>query len=351
MNLMRILVEIGHPANVHFFKHVIRELERRGHNVLICVREREGMVGKLLDIYGFDFKYMIATQKGLARKALALPLNELLLLKYCLKFKPDVMIGRSSPYVSHVAFLLHRPFIVYEDTEVAFINHIIAFPFITSILVNTGYELNFNGPVRKKIVTVPSYKELAYLHPKRFTPDPSVLEALGISPDERIILMRLSARDSSHDFGVQGLKHDTESMLDAIRKLEDYGRVFLTSELPLNRKLRAYRPSIGVHRIHDLLAHATLYIGEGATMAAEAGVLGVPWIFVSNQSRGYLSEMAEKYKLGYIVSGHEHALSKAIDILETPGIGDIWKERRCRLLQDKIDFVDYIVNYVESFAR
>ncbi len=37
-----------------------------------------------------------------------------------------------------------------------------------------------------------------------------------------------------------------------------------------------------------LLAYATLFIGEGATMASECAVLGTPAIYVNSLQLGYL---------------------------------------------------------------
>jgi hypothetical protein len=38
---MKILIDIGHPAHVHFFKNAIRELEGRGHEVKVTARDKE----------------------------------------------------------------------------------------------------------------------------------------------------------------------------------------------------------------------------------------------------------------------------------------------------------------------
>ncbi|MBT4513007.1 MAG: DUF354 domain-containing protein [Chloroflexi bacterium] len=51
---MRLLVDIGHPAHVHFFKNAIWALQSRGHNVLITARKKE-IALDLLDAYGFDY--------------------------------------------------------------------------------------------------------------------------------------------------------------------------------------------------------------------------------------------------------------------------------------------------------
>ena len=53
--------------------------------------------------------------------------------------------------------------------------------------------------------------------------------------------------------------------------------------------------------MHHVMAFASLYIGDSQTMAAEAGVLGVPFVrfndFVGRI--GYLRELEDVYELGY----------------------------------------------------
>jgi predicted glycosyltransferase len=38
---MRILIDIGHPAHVHYFKNAINQLQQRGHAVFVVAREKE----------------------------------------------------------------------------------------------------------------------------------------------------------------------------------------------------------------------------------------------------------------------------------------------------------------------
>ena len=53
--------------------------------------------------------------------------------------------------------------------------------------------------------------------------------------------------------------------------------------------------------MHHVMAFASLYIGDSQTMAAEAGVLGVPFVrfndFVGRI--GYLRELEDIYHLGF----------------------------------------------------
>jgi len=52
--LNKFLFDIGHPADVHFFKNLIWEMQKRGHETVITARRKESTF-QLLDYYNFDF--------------------------------------------------------------------------------------------------------------------------------------------------------------------------------------------------------------------------------------------------------------------------------------------------------
>ena len=49
---MKILIDIGHPGHVHFFKHAVWELQKRGHEVFFSAREKDVTL-LLLEHYKF----------------------------------------------------------------------------------------------------------------------------------------------------------------------------------------------------------------------------------------------------------------------------------------------------------
>ena len=49
---MRILIDIGHPAHVHYFKNFIWQMQKKGHEFMITARDKEVALN-LLDKYGF----------------------------------------------------------------------------------------------------------------------------------------------------------------------------------------------------------------------------------------------------------------------------------------------------------
>jgi hypothetical protein len=51
---MRILVDIGHPAHVHFSKRLVREMLKKWHEFLVTAEDK-GLSLRLLDAYGLKY--------------------------------------------------------------------------------------------------------------------------------------------------------------------------------------------------------------------------------------------------------------------------------------------------------
>ncbi len=157
--------------------------------------------------------------------------------------------------------------LVFYDTEHATLQNSITYPFAERICTPDCYQDNI-GP---KQVRYPGYHELAYLHPDRFEADPSVLETVGVSESDSIVILRIVSWEAAHDVGEDGF----DDIRDVVQQLESTGaKVLITSEAPLPRELETNRASVPPHKMHDLMSFADLFIGEGSTMAAESAVLG-----------------------------------------------------------------------------
>lgn len=89
------------------------------------------------------------------------------------------------------------------------------------------------------------------------------------------------------------------------------------------------------------MAFADLYLGDSQTMAAEAGVLGVPFVrfndFVGRI--GYLRELEDVYQLGYgIKTDQIESLYNTVEkLLAMPDRRVVFQERRAKMLSEKID--------------
>ena len=187
------------------------------------------------------------------------------------------------------------------------------------------------------------------MHPAYFVPDPSVLDDIGQKEGDSLIVLRFVSWQATHDIGHHGLK----DRLKFIKEMEKYGRVLITSEAKLDEELEKYRVNIPPEKMHHLLSYATLYFGEGATMATEAAILGTPSIYLSSikEKLGNMDELCRRYGLVYCYDQDNDALKKAIELVRTPDAKASWKKKRDRLLGEKIDVTAFMVWFVENYPK
>lgn len=350
---MRVLFDIGHPAHVHLFKNTIYNLKKDGHDVKITARNKEVTLA-LLKAYGLDYENRGEIYTGMLNKAFGIIKIDWEILSIAKKFKPDILIAVNNPYVAHVGTILRKPVIIFTDTENVKIVSLLTNPFVQTIITPSYFREHINP---KKHVKINGLKEIAYLHPNYYSPDPRVLDELGLILGEKFIIMRFISWEASHDVGLRGIQEGAERNL--IKTLSQYGKIFITSEKPLDSELEPYRLHISPEKIHSLLSYAQLYIGEGGTMAVEAGILGTPAIHIESTSQGQATgetcgnflELRDVYQLIYFYPTQDLALKKAIEILENPHSKELWQEKRKKLMVDVIDVTTWLTDFIERYPE
>jgi predicted glycosyltransferase len=344
VKILRVIVDIGHPAHVHFFKNTIWNLEKKGHKVMVVSRDKDVVV-QLLNAYGIPHTVISKVKPGKIHLIEEMFVREYKLLQISKKFNPDVLMGILSPNTAQVAWTLHKKSVIFNDTEHAVIAQKITYPFCDVICTPSCY-LKDEG---QKQIRYSGYHELAYLHPSYFTPRPEILKELGVEMDEPFTILRFISWGAHHDVGHHGI----ENKLVLVKELEKFGKVFITSEGPLEREFEKYRIKVAPEKIHHLLHYATLYVGEGATMAVECALLGTPSIYVSTLAgtMGNFSELQEKYGLLFNYSSSEEALSKALELIKDPELKKKWSLKRASLLKDKIDVTGFMIKLLESISK
>jgi predicted glycosyltransferase len=258
------------------------------------------------------------------------------------RFKPDVILAREGLFACQVGWLSRTPAISFDDTDDAPIQQRLYFPFAWRIYTDKAYRVSIGRKQR-------FYKGvscLAYLHPSIFTPDDSVLRHVGLGEGERFTLCRLVSWTANHDYGHHGF--DRQNLKKLVEGLSAFGRVLITSETPLPEWLQEHRIVLPAHQMHHLMAKASLYIGESATMAAECAVLGVPAVFVSTLSTWYTQHLEQTYGLVRNVENMKDCLAAALGILKDPSSRETLRQRRDRYLADTDDLVEVVLKALEE---
>ena len=341
---MRILIDMGHPAHVHFFKNFIWEMEKNGHEIKVTARDKE-VTQDLLIKYGFAFQIIGKSKPGKTNLLKEWIIRDFRLYKSARNFKPDILMGIGNPSIAHVSKIIRKSSIIFTDTEHAKFSNSITFPFSDVICTPDCYR----DSIGSKQIRYNGYHEIAYLHPHYFTPNPTVLDELGLTEGDLFIIVRFVSWQASHDVGQHGIR----DKVGLVKALEQYGRVLITSEGALPSELQQYQIRVSPEKLHDLLYYAMLYVGEGGTMASEAAVLGTHAIYVNSLGLGYIAEENEKYHLISDFSGEactdETVQTEARRLLQNPDLRKVGKEKGDALVQDKIDVTAFMVWFVENF--
>lgn len=344
---MRILIDINHPKDINVFRNPIGIFEKEGHKVKIVAANKENVL-EILEAYGFEYSTK-KHYKGILNKAIGMLKNDYIIYKISKDFNPDIFTSFGSPYAAQASKLFGKKHISFSDTDtnIKTLNQFVitTLPFSEVDYVPSCHKRD-RGSKQKKFN---GYYELAYLSPKYFQPDPKILDKLKLPQDRRYILLRLSALNAHHDIGAHGFDFKNErETLEYIQVLESYGSVYISSEIKLGSVLEKYKLNIDPKDFHSFLSFCSLYIGEGASIACEAAILGVPSIYVSNTRRGYLDELEEKYDLAYTISDNKVALDKAIFLLKKDNLKEEWRSKKEKMLKEKIDVVEFIVDKIEQ---
>jgi predicted glycosyltransferase len=339
---MRILIDILHPAHVHFFRNFHNEMTARGHEMCITARDKDRSL-ELLQAFGLPYEQISSQKSGGGGLALEMAQRTPRLMKIMRSFRPDVMTGIMGPSIAVAGALRPRrvPAVVFYDTEFAVQTNRFAYPLAYSVCTPDCYQ----GTVPGRHLTYAGYHELAYLHPNRFQPDPAVLAQYGVRPGEYSIV-RFVSWQAVHDRNERGLSAKQKRHL--VEVLQRRGRVLISSEAPLTSDLAALEVRGRADQIHHLLAHARLVVGESATMSSEAAVLGAPAVFIATTGRGYTDDEERRYGLvrHFTEDQYDIALSAIEEMLATPRAG--WQAARQRLLDEKIDVTAWMIDYFES---
>ena len=86
----------------------------------------------------------------------------------------------------------------------------------------------FQKDFGKKHIRFNGFMELCYLHPNYFTPDPSVLDMLGVKKDDKYVILRFVSWGASHDIRQSGLTLEMKRKLAT--ELSKHAKVFISSE-------------------------------------------------------------------------------------------------------------------------
>jgi hypothetical protein len=289
---MLIWIDLANSPHVPFFRALIPELERRGHRVETTAREFAQTV-EMAEAAGLA-PVVIGGHggRGLAGKAGNLVGRAGALVRWARGRGFELAVSHNSYAHVVAARILRIRAVTLMDYEHQPANHL-AFRLASRVIVPSAFPeeaLSRYGARSAKVRRYNGTKEDVYL--ADFHPDPrfraATLRALGVDPDDVLVVVRPPARDALYH------RFDNELFDEMLARLCARPRVKIILLARTESQRTTYGARAGDKLIlppaaldgANLLAAADLVVSAGGTMNREAAALGIPaaTIYAGRQS-------------------------------------------------------------------
>ncbi len=349
---MKVLFYLGHPAQFHFSKNIIRILLEDGHQVKILLKTKD-VLEELVKNIGFEYENIQeSVRKNNKFAILAASFKRMIkVMMIAKRFNADILAGTDSS-IAQAAYFLRKPSLTTLEDDYNVIKNLakLTYPFSTHIIVPSVCDVCEKW--NKKKIPYYGYMKLAYLHPNRFTPDEDIKKKYINATDFCII--RLAKLTAHHDSGIKGLNNDI--IKKTIQLIEEKGySVYISSESEFPENLEKYRLKINPNDIHHVLFHTSLFISDSQSMSVETALLGVPSIRFSDFAGkiSVLEELEHIYKLtfGITTNEPEKLLILTNKLLSEKNIKATFNIRRQKMLSEKIDVTAFFVWFIENYPQ
>ena len=306
---MKYIFELNHPKHYYQFKYMMRELEEKGHTIVVLARDKD-VLQKVLEEEHVPYQIFGAHKKTLRDKILETPRLILNYLRIARREKADVIVSKASFYGCFVAKMIGAKSVIFPDSEVVKVTNKYVVPLATKVVTPGSFGLDFG----KKHMRIGGLFEDCYLAPSVFTPDETVVSEYGLKSPYAVL--RFVGWYANHDVNNNGFTlEQKKALIDAIAP---HMRVYISSEKELPEELQQYRLPTPANKIHHVLAFADLYLGDSQTMATEAALLGTPAVrsnsFVGPNDMTNFKVLEEKYGLLCNIRAFEDVLAKVSEM-------------------------------------
>ena len=308
---MRVWIDVTNSPHVAFFRPLVALLADRGHDVSISAREFAQTL-ELLEDAGLAHTVVGPPHGGAPRlaKARAMVSRLRALRRFARGRRFDVALSHASHELPLAARSLGISSSYAFDYEFALAQHALGCRAATRVVVPDAIpqeRLTRLGARARKVVRYPGLKEEYYLH--GFTPDPGVLDALGVDRSRILAVVRTPPEVSLYH------RHASTLFADVLERLGDDPSVHAVV-LPRTAEQRAAIAGRGLPSLVvpgravdalSLVALADLVVSAGGTMNREAVALGTPvWTTFSGRLGAVDASL--------LANGTLHALSSAADL-------------------------------------
>jgi uncharacterized protein len=275
---MKVWFDCTAAAHPLVLRPVIERFTEEGAEVLVTAREYGQTVG-LLELLGIEHTVVGSHGGGSkAGKVFALGSRSARLSRTVWRFRPDLAVGHGSVDLALISALFQIASAQLQDYEFAGIQRQFAFRIARRVLVPDSIpeeRMARVGAKGKKLVRYPGLKEDYYL--ADFSPDPKVLEELGLDRERVLVVVRPPPETSEYHAD----NPLYEQVLDRLASAEGVTAIVIPRTDRQAERARGRGSSnlvVPDHAIdaQSLIAFSDLVVSAGGTMNREAVALGTP---------------------------------------------------------------------------
>lgn len=346
----KIWIDLENSPHVPFFIPIMKELERRGYQVVLTARDCF-QVCELAELAGLQYKKIGHHYgKNRAAKLAGLGIRVLQLAPLILQKRPAISLSHGSRSLIVLSALLGIPNVSLSDYEFADLRLTSWFGSGKKKWVITPEVIppdNFekNGIPREHVLHYPGIKEDVYV--PNFEPDPAIKNILKLQATDTVVTIRPPATEAHY--------HNPESDLLLMAVLQSLGArpevkiVLLPRTHKQEAELRGTMPQLfAAGRIVvpkravnglDLIWYSDVVISGGGTMNREAAALGIPvYSFFRGKMGAVDRHLVETGKLVLLES--EQDVREKLKVARRAGPSGFDRSQRATL--------DAIVNHVSA---
>jgi predicted glycosyltransferase len=346
----KIWIDLENTPHIPFFRPIVRELQRRGHQVVLTARDAY-QTCEIAKFHGIEFQRIGRHRgKNLAAKAVGLVTRSGQLYGYARDEKPQLALNLGSRSQNVAAKLLGIPVVEIMDYEHTAEPRLLAsrWYFMPEVVQAAVAERKNDSRVR----AYRGIKEDVYV--PDFVPDLEILDLLDLRGAKVVMTVRPSATEAHYH------NPEAEELFDRVmeRALAISGvKVVL---LPRNKRqethLRGAHPDWFVSpqvivppQVVDglnLIWHSDLVVSGGGTMNREAAAMGVPVYSIFRGRTGAVDKsLADQGRLVFITSAAD--VESKIQIEPRP-IRSLPDPRRSDALADILGHLDKVLSSLAS---
>ncbi|NGZ09614.1 MAG: DUF354 domain-containing protein [Nitrospira sp. LK70] len=315
MKRKKIWIDLDNSPHVPLFVPIIKELEERGHTIILTTRDTFQVLG-LADRYKLKYE-KVGRHYGANKllKVIGTIWRSIQLCRVVLKEKPDISLSHGSRPLVLLSSVLSIPTILMFDYEYATMLPIIKpeLGIAPEVIRNPRIANHF----RRGLRTYSGIKEDVYV--PSFRPDPSIVQQLNLEEHDIVATIRPPASEAHYHnpesdklFSkvIEVLGSSTEVRMIILPRNEKTEKELIYRTWPIwCKEGKIIIPDQVVDGL-NLIWHSDLVISGGGTMNREAAALGVPVYSIFRGAHGAVDNYLAEHGRLIMIESQDDVVSK-----------------------------------------